>query len=94
MKESKSVCDEGYHSASKAKLRSIRADFNSMDTCYTKSLKLHWKCNDQVNNYEKVRVECDEKSSGILNQLETTWVVGGPGTVFDDALVENTAQLS
>ena len=46
MKESKSVCDEGYHSASKAKLRSIRADFNSMDTCYTKSLKLHWKCND------------------------------------------------
>jgi len=50
--EMKHACDEIYKKASKARIASIRSNFEEMDNCYTKSLKLHWKCNDEVNVYD------------------------------------------
>jgi len=56
--EMKHKCDVLYRKASKAKIASVRSNFEEMDTCYTKSLKQHWKCNDEVNVYDQFRLSC------------------------------------
>ena len=89
-KSDKGKCDMVYNQASKAKLRTIRADFNSVDKCYTKSLKLHWQCNDEVNNYDKFRADCSQKIQTMEQALSSTWKEGAvvdnrASDLFDDA---------
>lgn len=47
-----------------------------MDKCYTKSLKLHWQCIDQVVNYDKYRVQCADKKEALVSALSEKWSKG------------------
>lgn len=77
---SKEECDKVYLTAAKAKIQTVRENFESMDMCYTKSLKLHWDCNDEVIGYEAYRNTCVDKKAAMVGNLQEKWVMGGPGS--------------
>lgn len=60
-----------------------------MDECYSKSLKLHWDCNDEVINYETYRNTCLDKKVAMMVTLKERWIEGGPGSTKADSVFEN-----
>lgn len=86
---SKKKCDVSYMTAAKAKKETVRANFETMDECYSGSLKLHWECNDEVIGYEEYRNTCLDKKLAMMVNLKEKWIEGGPGSSKDDSVFES-----